>query len=493
MPPTQSTSPPSNPDSAEKDIEQKIDALLDLACLGSDHDRPARRALAEKLLDEKPELATQNIFTMALCGAHQAMAPLLVENASVANEAGGPRNWPPLRYLCFGRLRPREGHDAVETARLLLEAGADPNQAIIFNDKYHYTLLTGVVGEGERGVESEPPHARAHELVQLLLDRGANPNDGQALYNTQFTEDDSLIELLLAGGLKQGDAVNWSTDGMTTLDYQLCQAVSWGFANRVRLLLSHGADPNAKSLYSQRPAYALARRKGREDIAQMLVDAGASTALDEEDELWVRLHQPNLEPAREWLRSHPELLKSADSFVQLAEDGNEAALRLMLDEGAEVDVENRNHRTALHVSCMKDHLSVVRLLLSRGASLEKRDGSYGGTAVGWAQAHGKHELRDELLDQTTDFFDLVRYGRREQVLRLLERRPELALSTSGAGNTALHMVAGHTAEPAPMIDLLLEAGADINARNNEGKTPLGVQDEPEDALIVELLRARGAH
>jgi ankyrin repeat protein len=279
---------------------------------------------------------------------------------------------------------------------LLLKAGADPNHTVVTSDQCRFTLLTGVVGEGERGVENAPPHERAPELAELLLEHGANPNDGQALYNTQFTEDDRWLKLLLARGLRQGDRVNWIPDGPTTLDYQLCQAVHWGFSNRVSLLLSHGADPNASSVYSQRSTYALASRRGRTDIAHMLADAGADTALDEEDQLWVLLHGPGMEAARAWLQSHPELLKRADTFVQLAEDGHEAGVTLMLDEGTEPDIENRNQRTALHVACMNDHRNLVRLLLSRGASLDKPDGMYGGTAIGWAQTHGKHEFCAEL-------------------------------------------------------------------------------------------------
>src|SRR5690606_29397917 len=144
------------------------------------------------------------------------------------------------------------------------------------------------------------------------------------------------------------------------------------------------------------------------------------------------------------------------------------------------------------VSFMNEHRSAVRLLLSRGASLEKRERTYGGTAIGWAMAHGKHELRDEFLDRTTDFFDLVRHGRHDQVSRCLERSPALARKVSGAGSTPLHMLAGDTPEPARMMDLLLNAGADINARNEAGQTPLAVQEEPEDTLIMELLLARGA-
>ena len=46
-----------------------------------------------------------------------------------------------------------------------------------------YTPLTGVIGEGE---EDRPPHPRRDELARLLLERGAEPYDGQVIYNIHF-------------------------------------------------------------------------------------------------------------------------------------------------------------------------------------------------------------------------------------------------------------------------------------------------------------------
>ena len=47
----------------------------------------------------------------------------------------------------------------------------------------HYTPLVGVIGEGE---EDRPPHPRRDELARLLLERGAEPYDGQVIYNIHF-------------------------------------------------------------------------------------------------------------------------------------------------------------------------------------------------------------------------------------------------------------------------------------------------------------------
>jgi len=43
-----------------------------------------------------------------------------------------------------------------------------------------------------------------------------------------------------------------------------------------------------------------------------------------------------------------------------------------------------------------------------------------------------------------------------------------------------------------LVNLLLEKGADPNARNGEGKTPLTFAREKGHDSVVELLRKRGA-
>jgi ankyrin repeat protein len=80
---------------------------------------------------------------------------------------------------------------------------------------------------------------------------------------------------------------------------------------------------------------------------------------------------------------------------------------------------------------------------------------------------------------------------------LLNRDPALVSRRTPMGNTPLHVVSQarddeiDVESSAAMIDLLLEHGADLKARNNEGLTPLewfrkqGVDD------MVDLLRARG--
>jgi ankyrin repeat protein len=179
-------------------------------------------------------------------------------------------------------------------------------------------------------------------------------------------------------------------------------------------------------------------------------------------------------------------------MCELATDGNIAAIKLLVKHRVDVNAPNRNGRLAIQEAAIRNNRELVMLLFDHGSRLDWRDPHYGGSAVGWATAGGNIELREELLDRSRDVFDLTRFGRLEQLKRLLEESPETAQKSTRHGNTPLHLVCGRTPHAQQIIDLLLSKGADPNAKNDDGQTPLAVQEEPDDDAIVELLKARGA-
>jgi len=260
------------------------DELLDLACLTyTDRDVAERYQKAQRRLERDPSQSAASIFTAAAVGDVQATEALLREDPTLVSTRGGPYNMEPLLYLCYARLHsPHPTHNPLEVAKLLLASGADPNA--YFSHPYGsiFTALTGALGEGERGPENQPPHRQSEELARLLLDEGANANDGQALYNRMFRHGpgNRCIELLLSYGLQSSDRANWSPEGESgvgMLDFLLEYAAKQGFADRVALLLKHGADPNFAGFYEpKKTPYAHAVEKGHEQIAAMLKEAGAT-------------------------------------------------------------------------------------------------------------------------------------------------------------------------------------------------------------------------
>ena len=148
------------------------------------HGWTAQTKAAERIITRHPELATHDLFTAATCGALGEVERWLAREPDAAHRTGGAMNWTALAYVTYGRLDPAH---AVAIARRLLSAGADPN--FRFDDGWGspFTVLTGAIGMGE-GAKSS--HAQASELVQLLVDAGAEPYDLQALYNISIVGDD---------------------------------------------------------------------------------------------------------------------------------------------------------------------------------------------------------------------------------------------------------------------------------------------------------------
>lgn len=81
-------------------------------------------------------------------------------------------------------------------------------------------------------------------------------------------------------------------------------------------------------------------------------------------------------------------------------------------------------------------------------------------------------------------------GRVDTVKEAVEKNPQLVKSRDASGYTALHHAAigGH----ADVVQVLLDSGADINARGSGGETPLLLAAAKGNLEVVELLVKNGA-
>jgi ankyrin repeat protein len=114
---------------------------------------------ADELRATTPDL---DVFEAAAVGDSNRLRLLLDEDRSRAN-AFGDDGFHPLGLACFF------GH--VEAARLLLEGGADVN-ALSRNEHIQTAAIHAAAASGEAGADAQT----RYELVELVLDHGADPN-----------------------------------------------------------------------------------------------------------------------------------------------------------------------------------------------------------------------------------------------------------------------------------------------------------------------------
>ena len=452
---------------------------------------------AKRLLLENPTLAEVNIWTAATLGNAAAVERFLDEQPELVNKKGGFFDEAPLLYVCYSRAQfDDSSYDALATAKLLLERGADANAHYLTHGTYRFTCVTGAIGEGENGPVMCPPHPHATELVALLLQHGANPNDGQGLYDSMFTGGTHWIQLLLDHGLKQGHRINWAeNDGVTTLDYLLAHAAKRNMIDRVELLLQHGADPNCIDWYDKKPVHQLALKNGNTRVVELLVEHGAKPIAPSspKEAFYNACMAVDRETVDRMTSEHSEAkvrswLGASKNHVALAAEANKPdAVRYLLELGFPIE-------QALFEAAWNGHLEIARILIENGALASKRNPDHGVTPIAYADRAGQKEVFNFLMEQEVDIFDAVRFGDIAKVEAVLAASPEAineryrdytsAKSDWSEHTPLLHAVVLGRDEIACW---LLGAGADSTVKLR-GQSVLEIASQNDCDQLVEALR-----
>lgn len=318
-----------DPSRIDEDALDAVDRFCALAVLRyAGDDAPPRWASAAQILIDEPGLVDVHVWAAATAADPDALARHLSHGVGV-NAAGGPFGWVPLLYMCYSRVDVHRSRDQILTAaRLLLDAGADPDAGYLWRGmSTPFTALTGVFGEGEQGPRRQPRHAHSLELATVLLNRGAHPVDQQTLYNRMFRPDNSHLELLFAHGLADAGPSPWERrlgEAMETREQMWRRQVDWaadhGFAERLELLSRHGVNtagvqavtvrfPEDVNAMDEGGATPLHHAAWEGDLAliRRLLDAGADPSITDRrfqatPQGWAE-HAYHIEAA-EFLRTH---------------------------------------------------------------------------------------------------------------------------------------------------------------------------------------------
>ncbi len=176
------------------------------------------------------------------------------------------------------------------------------------------------------------------------------------------------------------------------------------------------------------------------------------------------------------------------------------AVRSLLKDGADVNAPQGDGATALHWAAYLEDADLTAMLIGAGARVDTPN-NYGITPLALAAGNGNAAIIDQLLKAGADPNRAVRAGetplmlaartdRADAVTRLLSGGALIDAKETWNGQTALMWAAA--AGNAPIVQLLIERGADIRARSNAGTTPLMFAVRQGDVAAVRALVVAGA-
>jgi uncharacterized protein len=455
---------------ARRSHAERVEIVLRSSMWGGD------RIAAARILGGWPEISADNLYTAVATGNLAEVERRLLADPTAAARKGGPLDWEPLLYLAYARLP--GGEAGLEIARALLDRGGNPNAS--WTDAWGnvFTVVTGVIGQGEG---DQPPHPQAVALFSLLIESGANPYDTQALYNTSITRDDTTwLEMLWTQSERRGKVELWraATENKiggniprNALDYLLGNAVAYNHVTRAEWLLIHGADPNGLHAYSKRPLREEALVYGYDTMAELLVTHGAiAQPLEGQAAFHAACMRLDQKAARAVVSQYPECLSDAELMLTAARAGRADVVSLLLELGMNVDVMDDTEQRGLHNAVAGGAIEVVRLLVAHGADIDRPTTRYGG-ALGFAAHFGRREIAEFLAPLSRDVPNLTYLGIKARLHELFAADPTLVNVTHPKlGHTPLFALPDEEEEALEMTEFLLAHGADRTIRNKDGRT-----------------------
>src|SRR5262245_21473117 len=182
------------------------------------------------------------------------------------------------------------------------------------------------------------------------------------------------------------------------------------------------------------------------------------------------------------------------------------ALRWLLEHGADPNLRDTgDNASALHFAAANGHLESVRVLLDAGADVQGIGDLHHGGVIGWASREGNQAVIDLLVERGArhHIFSAMALGDVDLVERLVDEDPQALArrrSRFESGQTPLHAAFAppdglgylRGKPDYPMLQRLIELGADLEAADDKGRTPLAVAMLRGDREAARLLEAAGA-
>jgi ankyrin repeat protein len=238
-------------------------------------------------------------------------------------------------------------------------------------------------------------------------------------------------------------------------------------------------------------------RIGRIHVARLLLATALLAPMASAAEIHDAAARGDVERVRTLLAGEPTLLEARDAGgrtpLHHACAGDRPRIaRLLVAAGANPAATDSFGRTPLHDAAAASLEDLVVVLLDHGTKVEARDKA-GQTPLQLAARGAGKEAAEMLLARGAqpDLWVAAGLGRMTALRKMLADDPKrVSAAHPLSGDTPLHAAAWH--DQIPTAALLLEAGANVEAKNGVGHTPLGVAVMRGHRETTEMLLRRGA-
>ena len=335
--------------------------------------------------------------------------------------------------------------------------GGDYGPVIIAGKSAESKLIRRLVN-GDGGLQMPPTGALSDDEIGILrawIDQG--PEFRTEIMETAPKPVDPKLAAIItavrsadAGEVKKRLAKNpellsaQDTSGSTLLHH----AAGFGSADTMKLLLSLGADANAKNKRKSTPMFWAIHDQAK---VKLLLDAGAD------------VNHRNVD--------------GRTALYQAVSLGNaNGIVTMLLEKGASASLATSNGATPLMMAATRGNVGAMRMLLEKKAGVNDKSGA-GATALMNAAASGNPNAVRLLLDKGADAKAVTKRNETALANAATTGNPEMVkmLLAAGApvntqdvrGYTALLYAAGSDTAPLEVVKLLLENGADTGCLGDE--------------------------
>ena len=418
-----------------------------------------------------------------------------------------------LTLLWYAAVKER-----TDIAELLLKAGAKAE----ISDKTGKNLVTYCVERrkygiakllGKYGAKLKPADSvflmqrglviGDGELVQTLITLGVNVNakfsDGlSALWIAAFTNNRDMIDVLAAGKANMDIR---DKNGKTVLMW----AVENDKKEVANSLIKHGANVDLMDS-GKRTALMSAVLADKPRMVQMLVLNNAKIDLKDDEgnsAILVAASRGNTGLVKLFIE-HGSSVNVSDSFgntpllIALHKNFDDMA-DLIITKNADLNMADGNGETPLIVAAKKGRMKFVKTFVEKGASVDLSDKN-GDTALILAKRENRHDIvlyllqKNALIEKRSEQDEIMAYAALNSYHDIAENLIQRQISVNRRFSDGLFPLwyAVRNGD-ARMIDIFLNAGADLEAENKDGETVLLYACSKREEHVVVLLLNKGAN